>query len=154
MLVEEFYRAGIEFDVDKRKFIDAQRIFHLKEPRNLKAAYRFYCNKELENAHSAEADTRATWEVLKAQMEKYDDLKPEIDFLHKISGQNNLADLAGRFVLDGQGDVLFNFGKYKGRKVKEVLKTEPQYYDWMINGDFPQQTKQVLTRIRLEMRNQ
>lgn len=153
MLVEEFYRAGIEFDVEKRKFIDAQRIFHLKEPRNLKAAYRFYCNRELENAHSAEADTRATWEVLKSQLEKYEDLKPEIDFLHKISGQNNLADLAGRFVFDGDGQVLFNFGKYKGKPVKDVLKSEPQYYDWMINGDFPQQTKQVLTRIRLEMRN-
>lgn len=154
MLVEEFFRAGIEFDVDKRKFIDAQRIFHFKEPRNLKAAYRFYCNLDLENAHSAEADTLATWAVLKAQLEKYDDIPNDIEGLHRMSGQNNLADLAGRFITADDGQVLFNFGKHKGKPVKKVLKEEPGYYNWMMDGDFPQQTKNVLTRIRLSMREE
>ena len=154
MLVEEFYRAGIDFEVEKRKFIDAQRIFHVKEPRNLTAAYRFYCNRELENAHSAEADTLATWAVLKAQLEKYEDIPHDIEGLHRMSGQNNLADLAGRFITNDKGEVLFNFGKHKGRPVKQVLKEEPGYYNWMMDGDFPMQTKNVLTRIRLSMRNE
>ena len=154
MLVEEFYRAGIEFDVDKRKFIDAQRIFHFKEPRNLKAAYKFYCDSDLENAHSAEADTLATWAVLKAQLERYDDIPHDLEGLHRMSGQNNLADLAGRFITNDKGEVLFNFGKHKGRPVKLVLKEEPGYYNWMMEGDFPMQTKNVLTRIRLSMRNE
>jgi DNA polymerase-3 subunit epsilon len=154
MLVEEFYRAGVEFDVEKRKFIDAQRIFHFKEPRNLKAAYKFYCDKDLENAHSAEADTLATWLVLKAQLERYDDIPHDIDGLHKMSGQNNLADLAGRFIYDEKREVIFNFGKHKGKAVKQVLRNEPGYYAWMMDGDFPQQTKQVLTRIRLSMREE
>ncbi|MBL7812800.1 MAG: 3'-5' exonuclease [Bacteroidetes bacterium] len=153
LLVEEFYRAGIEFEVDKRRFIDAQRIFHFKEPRNLKAAYKFYCDRDLENAHSAEADTVATWEILKAQLEKYEDIPHDLDGLHRMSGQNNLADLAGRLILNSSGEVLFNFGKHKGRPVKTVLKDEPGYYNWMMDGDFPQQTKNVLTRIRLSMRN-
>jgi DNA polymerase-3 subunit epsilon len=153
MLVEEFYRAGIEFDIEKRKFIDAQRIYHFKEPRNLKAAYRFYCEKELENAHSAEADTIATWAVLKAQLQKYDDIPDDIEGLHRMSGQNNLADLAGRFIYNPDGEVLFNFGKHKGKKVKDILKAEPGYYNWMMDGDFSMQTKNVLTRIRLSMRN-
>lgn len=154
MLVEEFYRAGIEFDVEKRKFIDAQRIYHFKEPRNLKAAYRFYCNKELENAHSAEADTLATWSVLKAQLEKYDDIPHDIEGLHRMSGQNNLADLAGRFIYSNDGEVLFNFGKHKGKKLKDILAQEPGYYNWMMEGDFSMQTKNVLTRVRLSMRNE
>jgi DNA polymerase-3 subunit epsilon len=154
MLVEEFYRAGVEFEVEKRKFIDAQRIFHVKEPRNLTAAYRFYCNRELENAHSAEADTLATWAILKAQIERYDDLPGDIDALHKMSGQSNLADLAGRFVFNDAGEVVFNFGKHKNKKVKDVLCDEPGYYNWMMDGDFPMQTKNVLTRIRLSMRNE
>jgi DNA polymerase III subunit epsilon len=154
MLVEEFYRADIEFDVEKRRFIDAQRIFHFKEPRNLKAAYRFYCEKDLENAHSAEADTIATWEVLKAQLEKYEDIPHDLDGLHRMSGQNNLADLAGRFLLNASGEPVFNFGKHKGRPVKDVLRDEPGYYGWMMDGDFPRQTKNVLTRIRLSMRNE
>lgn len=153
-LVEEFYRAGIEFDTDKRKFIDAQRIFHFKEPRNLKAAYRFYCNEELENAHSAEADTLATWAVLKAQIDKYEDIPHDIDGLHRMSGQNNLADLAGRFIIGNDGEILFNFGKHKGKKVKDILRAEPGYYGWMMDGDFSMQTKNVLTRIRLSMRNE
>ncbi len=154
MLVEEFYRTGIEFEVEKRRFIDAQRIFHFKEPRNLKAAYKFYCDMDLENAHSAEADTMATWAVLKAQIERYEDLPNEIDGLHRMSGQNNLADLAGRFIKNDQEEILFNFGKHKGKTVKQVLKDEPGYYKWMMDGDFAQQTKNVLTRIRLSMRNE
>ena len=124
MLVEEFYRTGIEFEVEKRRFIDAQRIFHFKEPRNLKAAYKFYCDMDLENAHSAEADTMATWAVLKAQIERYEDLPNEIDGLHRMSGQNNLADLAGRFIKNEQEEILFNFGKHKGKPVKQVLKDD------------------------------
>lgn len=154
LLVEEFYRAGIEFDVEKRKFIDVQRIFHLREPRNLKAAYRFYCDKDLENAHSAEADTMATWQVLKAQLERYDDLPTEIDKLHQISGQSNFVDLGGRFILNAQSIPCFNFGKHKGKPIKDVLKAEPGYFEWMMNGDFPQQTKNVLTKIRLSMKNE
>lgn len=150
LMVEEFYRAGIDFDTDDRKFIDVQRIFHTMEPRNLSAAYKFYCEKSLENAHSAKADTEATWEILKAQLERYDTLEKNIEYLHKFSGQSNFADLAGRMVYNEHGDVLFNFGKHKGKKVKDVLKQEPGYYDWIQNNDFAFQTKKVLTRIRLE----
>lgn len=153
MLVEEFLRADIDFDVEGRKFIDAQRIFHIMEPRNLAAAYRFYCNEELENAHSAEADTRATYEVFKAQLDKYEQIEKNIDSLHKISGQGNLVDLAGRIVLNNKGDEVFNFGKHKGKKVTDVFTREPSYYDWMMNGDFPQQTKKVITKLRLKQFN-
>lgn len=153
MLVEEFFRAGIEFEVENRKFIDVQRIFHIMEPRNLAAAYRFYCNSDLENAHSAEADTRATYEVFKAQLNKYEQLDKNIDALHKISGQDNLVDLAGRIVRNDKGEEVFNFGKHKGRPVTQVFSREPSYYDWMMNGDFPQQTKQVITRLRLKQFN-
>lgn len=153
MLVEEFYRVGIEFEVEKRKFIDAQRIYHFKEPRNLKAAFRFYCDRELDNAHSAEADTLATWAVLKAQLERYEDIPHDIDGLHRMSGQNNLADLAGRLVFNHNQEVVFNFGKHKGKKVVDVFTAEPNYYNWMMENDFPMQTKNVLTRIRLSMRN-
>lgn len=152
LLVEEFFRAGIEFESEKRKFIDAQRIYHFKEPRNLRAALKFYCDQDLENAHSAEADTVATWQVLKAQLEKYEDIPSDIEGLHRMSGQNNLADLAGRLVFDGKGEVVFNFGKHRGKSVKDILKNEPSYYNWMMDGDFPQQTKMVLTRIRLSLR--
>ncbi len=154
LLVEEFYRAGIEFDTEKRKFIDAQRIYHFKEPRNLKAAFRFYCEKELENAHSAEADTMATWAVLKAQIERYEDIPRDIEGLHRMSGQNNLADLAGRLIFNNNQDVVFNFGKHRGKLVKDIFRTEPNYYKWMMDGDFPMQTKNVLTRVRLSMRNE
>lgn len=154
MLVEEFYRAGIDFEVEKRHFIDAQRIFHLKEPRNLTAAFRFYCDGDLTNAHSAEADTVATWQILKAQLERYTDLPDTLEGLHKFSGQNNMADLAGRLVYDNQGEVVFNFGKHRGKRVLDILKTEPSYYGWMMNGDFPQQTKNVLTKIRLSQMGQ
>ena len=154
MLVEEFLRLNIDFDFESRRFIDVQRIFHVMEPRNLAAAYRFYCNKELVNAHSAEADTVATYEILKAQMGKYTQLEPSIDFLHHFSGQSNLVDLAGRIVKNEKGEEVFNFGKHRGKLVKDVFKAEPSYYDWMMKGDFPQQTKNVLTKLRLREFNQ
>ncbi len=153
MLVEEFLRADVDFDVEGRKFIDAQRIFHTMEPRNLAAAYKFYCNEDLENAHSAEADTRATYEVFKAQLDKYEQLDKNIDALHKISGQANLVDLAGRIILNKKGEEVFNFGKHKSKRVADVFAKEPNYYDWMMNNDFPQQTKQVLTKLRLKQFN-
>lgn len=153
MLVEEFYRAGIDFEVSKRKFIDAQKIFHLMEPRNLSAAFKFYCSKELDNAHSAKADTEATWEIIQSQLEKYSNLEPNIDFLHNFSGQNNLADLAGRLVYNDKKEIVFNFGKHKGKRVEDVFKTDYGYYDWMMQGDFPQQTKKVLTQIKLNSIN-
>lgn len=152
MLVEEFYRVGVAFEIQKTKFVDAQRIFHQKEPRNLKAALKFYCDMDLENAHSAEADTVATWQIIKAQLERYPDIPKDLDALHEQFGQSNLADLAGRFVVDPAGVVVFNFGKHRGKPVKDVLKNEPSYYNWMMDGDFPQDTKNVLTRIRLAMR--
>ena len=149
MLVEEFLRAGIDFDTENRKFIDVQRIFHTMEQRNLVAAYKFYCNKELTNAHSAEADTTATLEVLKAQLERYENLKNDIDYLHAFSGQSSNVDLAGRMVYDDKGRELFNFGKHKGKPVTDVLKAEPSYYEWMMQGDFPLDTKRRLTMIKL-----
>lgn len=153
MLVEEFYRADIDFDISKRKFIDAQKIFHVMEPRNLSAAYKFYCQKELNNAHSAKADTEATWEIIQSQLDKYENLEPNIDFLHKFSGQSNLADLAGRLIYNDKQEIVFNFGKHKGKKVEDVFKSDFGYYDWMMNGDFPSQTKKVLTSIKLGMLN-
>lgn len=150
MLVEEFYRVGVEFETLKRKFIDAQRIFHLMEPRNLTAAYKFYCQKDLENAHSAKADTEATWDIIQAQLEHYTQLEKNIDFLHQFSGQSNLVDLAGRLIYNDKKEPVFNFGKHKGKTVQEVLKIEPNYYEWMMNGDFSAQTKKVLTQLRLE----
>lgn len=153
MLVEEFYRAGSELDISRTKLIDAQRIFHVMEPRNLSAAYKFYCNKELNNAHSARADTEATWEIIQSQLERYDTLEPNIDFLHTFSGQNNMADLAGRLVYNEKKEVVFNFGKHKGKKVEDVFKTDLGYYDWMMQGDFPMHTKKILTRLRLNMKN-
>lgn len=150
LLVEEFLRAGVAFDIDKARRIDVQTIYHKKERRTLSAAYRFYCDKELENAHSALADTRATYEVLEAQLERYDDLQPDVAMLAAYSKQTRNVDLAGRMVLDEGGNVVFNFGKYRGRRVLDVLRTDPGYYSWMMQGDFTQNTKQVLTRIRLQ----
>jgi DNA polymerase III subunit epsilon len=165
MLVEEFLRVDNDiFDVKNRRFVDAQKIFHLMEPRTLVAAYKFYCNKSLENAHSAEADTIATLEVVCAQVEKYagvkmknekgeefEPIKNDIDTLHQLSSQN-LVDFAQRMILNNKGEVVFNFGKNAGKKVEEVLKKEPQYYDWIINNDFPLDTKRKLTEIKLKMR--
>jgi DNA polymerase-3 subunit epsilon len=154
MLAEEFLRAGVDFDMSKRKFVDVQIIFHKKEQRTLEAAYRFYCDKELENAHSAEADAVATYEVLKSQLEKYPDLENDINVLSKeFSSFNNNVDFAGRIVFNEKGVEVFNFGKHKGKSVAEVFKNEPSYYAWMMEGDFPLNTKQVITKIRLREMN-
>ncbi len=153
LLVDEFLRAGIEFDIRDRKLIDVQHIFHKMEQRTLIAAYKFYCNKELIDAHSAEADVRATYEVLEAQLERYSDqLKPDTSFLHSFCNNIKNVDLAGRIVYDDKKREVFNFGKYKGRLVADVFKTDPSYYDWMLKGDFSRDTKQVVTALRLRER--
>lgn len=152
LLVEEFYRAGVDFETEKRKFVDAQRIFHVKEPRNLAAAYRFYCDETLENAHSAEADTKATWEIIKAQVDRYTDLPNTVDALHSFSGQNDLVDLAGRIRRNKDGEPIFAFGKHKGKTVAQVFKQEASYFEWMMNGDFPENTKRVITRLMLQLK--
>ncbi|MFT6881666.1 MAG: DNA polymerase-3 subunit epsilon [Marinoscillum sp.] len=161
MLVEEFLRANVDFEVDQRKLIDAQKIFHLMEKRNLSAAYKFYCNETLENAHSALADTKATMEVLVAQIEKYENqhvvdllgkdlgiIKNDMAVLHELTNQK-MVDLAGRIVLNDKGEEVFNFGKHRGKPVAEVLQKEQSFYDWMMKGDFPLDTKRKLTKIRL-----
>lgn len=153
LLVEEFYRAEVDFEIENRKFIDVQRIFHTMEPRNLSAAYRFYCDRTLEDAHSAEADTIATWNILKAQLDRYENLPKDVKGLHEHSGQNKNVDLAGRFVYDKNKVAVFNFGKHRGKPVEWVLEKEPSYYKWMMDGDFPLQTKRVLTKIRLNLMN-
>ena len=146
MLVEEFLRVGMEFEGKGRKLLDVQKIFHMMEQRTLSAAYRFYCNKELEGAHGAEADASATWEVLEAQVVKYPQLGTNIETILKCIGEEPVVDFARRFALEN-GVEVFNFGKHKGRSVAEILKAEPQYYDWMMKGDFPLHTKQKLTEI-------
>lgn len=149
MLDQEFQRAGVKFDFTKPKFIDVQTIFHKKEQRNLVAAYKFYCNKDLTEAHSASADTRATYEVLKAQLDRYDDLPNDMEALSEYSSQNRNVDLAGRVIYNDQKQEIINFGKYKGRLVSEVLAQDPGYYGWIMQGDFPQNTKDVFTNIKL-----
>lgn len=149
VLVEEFLRAGVDVDFKRRKFIDVQNIFHKMEQRTLVAAYRFYCDRELEGAHSAEADTLATYEVLKAQLDRYPELENDVEFLAKFTEQNRCADYAGRILYDKDGVEVFGFGKYRGRPVAEVFREEPGYYSWMMNGDFPMYTKKVITEIRL-----
>lgn len=150
VLAEEFLRAGVDIDMTKRKFIDVQVIYHKLEQRTLSAAYKFYCGKNLEDAHTAEADTRATYEVLKAQLDRYPDvLQNDMAFLSQYSSFNKNVDFAGRIVYDEQGVERFNFGKYKGMSVKEVLQKDPGYYGWILNGDFTLNTKNVLTKIRL-----
>ena len=149
LLAEEFLRAGVDFDLRKRKFIDVQVIFHKMEQRTLIAAYKFYCQKELENAHSAEADTRATYEILKAQLDHYEHLQNDVDYLSAFSTQNRSVDLAGRIIYNDKDIEVFNFGKYKGESVEEVLKKDPGYFGWILNGDFPLYTKKVLTNIKL-----
>jgi DNA polymerase III subunit epsilon len=146
LLIEEFLRIGIEFDVKGRKMVDVQRIFHMMEQRTLTAAYRFYCNKVHDGAHSAYADVQATWEILEAQMERYPELGTDIPGILKFTGDEEVVDFARRFTMEN-GREIFNFGKHKGRPVAEVLKAEPQYYDWMMKGDFPMHTKQKLTEI-------
>ena len=149
VLAEEFLRAGVDIDLNRRKFIDVQTIFHKMEQRTLSAAYKFYCNKSLENAHTAEADTLATYEVLKAQLDRYPDLKNDVAFLSQYSCYSNNVDFAGRMVYNDKGEEVINFGKYKGRLVTEILKSDPGYYSWIMNGDFPLNTKKMLTEIRL-----
>lgn len=146
LLVEEFLRVGVDFDMKGRKLVDVQNIFHKMEQRTLSAAYKFYCNKNLEAAHSAEADATATYEVLIAQLEKYPELGNSIDSINEVIGEECIVDFARRFVMDN-GVEIFNFGKFKGQSVADVLRKEPQYYDWMMRGDFPQHTKQKLTEI-------
>jgi len=147
LLAEEFSRAGIDFDMTSRRLVDVQTIFHKMEARNLGAAYKFYCGKNLDNAHSAEADIVATFEIFKAQLLRYSELKNDIDFLHNFSSQKDNVDFASRIVRDENGKEIFNFGKHKGRIVEDVFKKEPSYYDWMMNGDFAQNTKKVITAI-------
>ena len=148
MLVEEFLRAGVDVDFKKRKFVDVQNIFHKMEQRTLVAAYKFYCDKDLTDAHSAEADTKATYEVLKAQLDRYPDLQNDINALAEFSSRGEAADYAGRIIYNEKGEEVFNFGKYKGMSVSEVFRKEPSYYSWMMNGDFPLYTKKVITEIR------
>ena len=162
LLVEEFLRANVDFDVKNRRLVDAQRIYHLMEPRNLSAAYKFYCGKDLENAHSSEADTLATLEVLDAQVQRYIGqvcksdsgqevaIQNDMDILHSLTASRNV-DLAGRIILNSKGEEVFNFGKHKDIPVLDVLKKEPSFFDWMQKGDFALDTKRRLTEIRLRM---
>lgn len=163
LLVEEFLRADVEFDYSRKRIIDSQRIYHMMEKRNLSAALKFYCSQDLANSHSAIADTRASMEVLLAQVARYENqpvtdplgnpigvVKNDMDELNKLAS-SDIVDLAGRMVKDTSGDALFNFGKHKGKKVLTVLKDEPSYYDWMMNGDFSLDTKRRLTEIKLSI---
>lgn len=162
LLVEEFLRAGVEFDLKNRRIIDVQNIFHKMEPRTLKATYKFYCNTELINAHSAEADTRATFDVLKAQIERYEGMNytdkegitstpvvNDMNALNDFSYYNRNADLVGHIVFNAKGQEVLNFGKHKGKVVEDIFKNEPSYYDWMMKGDFPLSTKKIITAIKL-----
>ncbi len=151
LLVEEFLKAGISIDFTHCHAIDVQNIYHKMEKRTLAAAYKFYCGRDLENAHSALADTQATYEVLQAQLDRYpDDLKNDVDFLADFSCMSRNIDFAGRFVYDEDGRELVNFGKYKGKAVKDVLSRDPGYYSWIMQGDFTLNTKQILTKLRLK----
>ena len=147
MLMEEFLRAGMEVDLTDRRMIDVQHIFYSMEPRTLTAAYKFYCQKELVDAHSAEADVQATIDVLLAQLKRYEQLGNSVDSILGVIGEEKIVDYARRFSFDDNGNEIFNFGKFKGRTVSQVLKTEPQYYDWMMKGDFPLHTKKKLTEL-------
>jgi DNA polymerase III subunit epsilon len=146
LLMEEFLRVQVDFDMKNRKLLDVQNIFHKMEPRTLGAAYKFYCNKALAGAHGAEVDAAATYEILEAQLERYPELGNNVDTILKTIGEDLIVDFARRFIMEN-GTEVFNFGKFKGRPVADVLKSEPQYYDWMMKGDFPQHTKQKLTEI-------
>ena len=152
MLVEEFLRAEVDVNFDNRKFVDVQTIFHRKEQRTLVAAYKFYCDKDLENAHSAEADTMATYEVLESQIERYGDIGSTVEELAEFSSNGPIVDFAGRLSLNDKGEEIFTFGKYKGRTVVEVFTKDPSYYSWIMQGDFPLYTKKKITEIRLRMK--
>jgi DNA polymerase-3 subunit epsilon len=165
LLAEEFLRAELDFDLEGRKLVDVQNVFHFMEPRNLSAAYKFYCNKPLVNAHSAEADVLATFEIFKAQIQRYEGLEVEdakgnrsvpivndIPKLSELTSKSKNADLAGRIVFNEKGEEVFAFGKHKDKSVIEVFKKEPSYYNWMMQGDFPLYTKKIITKIRLKMK--
>lgn len=152
ILAEEFARAGVDFDFRRARFIDVQTIFHKKEQRTLTAAYRFYCDKDLEDAHSANADTRATYEVLMAQLDRYSDLPNDIDRLAEFSSQNNNVDLMGRLIYDDQHREVINFGKYKGKLAVDVLRHDPGYFGWIQQGEFPSDFKRIMTSIKLRMK--
>jgi DNA polymerase III subunit epsilon len=149
LLAEEFLRADVDIDMSKRKFIDVQVIFHKMEQRTLGAAYKFYCDRDLENAHSAEADTKATYEILKAQLDRYPALQNDMAALADFSSHNKNVDFAGRIIYNDKKVEVFNFGKYKGQAVEEVLAKDPGYFGWLMNGDFPLHTKKVITTIKL-----
>ena len=153
LLAEELLRAGVDFDMKNRVSIDVQTIFHKKEERTLSAAYKFYCNASLENAHSAEADTIATYEVLKAQLDRYDDLVNDAKWLSEFTTRKKSLDFAGFIALNNEGKEIFTFGKNKGQLVEEVLEKEPGYYGWIQGADFPLYTKKVLTGIKLRKLN-
>jgi DNA polymerase-3 subunit epsilon len=146
MLAEEFLRAGLDFEITGRKLLDVQKIFHVMEPRTLKAAYTFYCQKDLENAHSASADVQATWEVFEAQLQRYPQLGNTLETVTKVVGEEDIVDFAKRIIREN-GREYFNFGKHKGKAVTDVLKAEPSYYDWMMKSEFPLHTKFKLTEI-------
>ena len=152
VLAEEFLRSGVNINLAKHKFVDVQTIFHKMEQRTLTAAYKFYCGKDLNDAHSALADTRATYEVLKAQLDHYPELQNDIDFLSEFSCHNKNADLAGRIIYNANGREVFNFGKYKGMDVEDIFRKEPGYYNWMMQGEFAANTKQVITNIKLRIK--
>lgn len=154
VLMEEFGRCGINFDIAGRRFIDVQNIFHKMEQRTLVAAYKFYCGAELEGAHSALADTQATYEVLLGQLKKYSDLQNDVDFLAKFSSIGKNVDLAARIVLDDNDVPVFNFGKHKGKRVKDVLRREPSFFDWVMQGDFPKNTKDVLCQLKYKYQHE
>ncbi len=154
LLAEELLRAGIDFDMKNRKSIDVQTIFHKMEQRTLSAALKFYCDKTLDNAHSAEADTIATYHVLKAQLDRYDELENDAQFLAEFSTRRKSADFAGFIGFDADGDECFSFGKHKGKKVTEILQHNPGYFGWLLDADFPLYTKKVLTNIKLRSLNQ
>jgi len=149
VLAEEFLRVNIDFSFIKRRYVDVQVIFHKKEQRTLSAAYQFYCKKDLEGAHGSKADTAATFEILKSQLDRYKDLENDVEKLADFSSFNSNVDFAGRIILDENGIEVFNFGKHKGKPVEVVFNEEPAYYSWMMNGEFPLYTKKVLTEIKL-----
>ena len=153
LLAEELLRADIDFDLKKASSVDVQTIFHKKEKRTLEAAYKFYCDKTLENAHSAEADTTATYEVLLSQLDRYEDIENDVSWLAEFSSHKNFADFAGYIGYTKEGKEVFSFGKHKGSLVEEVLEKEPGYFGWLLNADFPLYTKKVLTRVKLSKLN-
>lgn len=153
LLAEEMLRADVDFDMKNRVSVDVQTIFHKKEERTLSAAYKFYCNQSLENAHSAEADTNATYEIFKSQLERYEDLPSDIKSISEYTTRKKTADFAGFIAFDKDGEEIFTFGKHKGAKVDKVLDSEPGYFGWILNADFPLYTKKVLTAIKLRKFN-